>query len=255
MRQSLALALCLAGPVAAQDLAPEVSPRPEDRPAEEAVVVEDAVAKDEALSPGQGGQRDLLVLAPDEMAACLAALDDLGVVYREVDPIVPQDDADCGIVQPVEVTEIAPGVAVLPAAQVRCPTALSLAEWVRDFVLPASARLDDRGALTAIESGSGYVCRRRNNQPDGKLSEHAFGNAFDVMGFQFAEGPPIKVEPREADGTMAEAFQDAVRASACLEFSTVLGPGSDAFHDDHLHFDIVERSRGYRLCEQGGGAD
>jgi hypothetical protein len=74
------------------------------------------------------------------------------------------------------------------------------------------------------------------------------------MGFTFAEGPPIAVEPREAQGTMAEAFQDAVRASACLDFSTVLGPGSNASHADHLHLDVIERSRGYRLCEQGGGA-
>jgi hypothetical protein len=29
----------------------------------------------------------------------------------------------------------------------------------------------------------------------------------------------------------------------------VLGPGSDAFHDDHLHLDLAERRGGYRLCQ------
>ena len=250
----IALLCCLGGPVWAQDAAPETSERPEVRPAG-AEVVADAVAPQEAASPGTGGQRDLLVLSPDEMAACLATLDDLGVSYSEVEPILPDDDRDCGIVQPLEITEAVPGVALVPPATLRCPTAVSLARWVTDFVQPAAGRLDDRGALTAIETGSGYICRRRNNAPDGKLSEHAFGNAVDIMAFRFEEGPAIAVEPREAEGTMAEAFQDAVRASACLEFSTVLGPGSDASHDDHLHFDIVARNRGYRLCEQGGAAE
>ena len=108
------------------------------------------------------------------------------------------------------------------------------------------------GVLSAIENGSDYTCRRRNNSQDGRLSEHAFGNAIDVMGFVFDDGTRIAIEPREAEGTMVEAFQDSVRAAACLEFSTVLGPGSNASHDDHLHLDIMDRNGGYRLCEQGG---
>jgi hypothetical protein len=51
---------------------------------------------------------------------------------------------------------------------------------------------------------------------------------------------------------MAEAFQDAVRGAACMDFSTVLGPGSNASHADHLHLDIIARTSGYRLCEQSG---
>ena len=131
----------------------------------------------------------------------------------------------------------------------RCPTALALAAWVQDFVLPAAGRLSDRGALTAIENGSGYICRRRNDQVDGALSEHAFGNAFDVMGFRFEKGPPLRIEHSSPQGSMTDAFQAAVRATACLDFATVLGPGSNAFHDDHLHLDIIARDNGFRLCE------
>jgi hypothetical protein len=129
---------------------------------------------------------------------------------------------------------------------------VALAQWTRDFVAPAANRLG-RGDVTALRGDSGYTCRRRNNQPDGELSQHAFGNAFDLTAFAFAEGDPLSIEPRARAGTIEESFQDAVRASACMEFTTVLGPGSDAYHDDHLHLDVVERSAGFRLCEQGQG--
>ncbi|WP_323765004.1 extensin family protein [Marinovum sp.] len=183
------------------------------------------------------------------LAACHAALDDLGVSYREIDPIAEPEDAGCGIRQPVEVTGLPGGVALEPTGQMRCETALALAQWVQDFALPASEALPERGRLSAIEQGSTYVCRRRNNAPDGKLSEHAVGNGVDIMSFRFAEGPPIPVMPRERDGTMAEAFQDAARATACLHFTTVLGPGSDEAHADHLHLDVLARRGGFRLCQ------
>jgi hypothetical protein len=29
----------------------------------------------------------------------------------------------------------------------------------------------------------------------------------------------------------------------------VLGPGSDGYHEDHVHVDLAERRGGYRVCE------
>jgi hypothetical protein len=29
----------------------------------------------------------------------------------------------------------------------------------------------------------------------------------------------------------------------------VLGPGSDGYHEEHIHLDIAERSHGYRICQ------
>ena len=75
------------------------------------------------------------------------------------------------------------------------------------------------------------------------------GNGIDITGFRFASGAPIPIQPRERDGGMAEAFQDTVRATACLHFTTVLGPGTDATHSDHLHLDVIARSSGFRLCQ------
>ena len=37
--------------------------------------------------------------------------------------------------------------------------------------------------------------------------------------------------------------------SACTRFSTVLGPGSDWYHEDHIHLDLMERRNNYRICQ------
>ncbi|HKD27934.1 MAG TPA: extensin family protein [Xanthobacteraceae bacterium] len=44
---------------------------------------------------------------------------------------------------------------------------------------------------------------------------------------------------------------DAVRSAACGWFTTVLSPGADAAHTDHLHVDMAQhgtRDR-YRICQ------
>lgn len=183
-----------------------------------------------------------------EFAACRAALDVYGAAYEIADRI-ESADAGCGVVRPLRVTEIVPGVVLRPPARMRCETARALAEWVSGFVVPAATHLPDRRRLTGLDHGSVYVCRRRNNSGSGRLSEHAFGNAVDVMGFRFAGGDGLTVEPREGEGDAEEAFQQAVRAAACLSFTTVIGPGTDAAHADHLHLDVKVRRRGYRLCQ------
>jgi hypothetical protein len=42
-----------------------------------------------------------------------------------------------------------------------------------------------------------------------------------------------------------------VRQAACGWFTTVLGPGSDEAHHDHLHVDIQQHgsSDRYRICQ------
>ena len=37
--------------------------------------------------------------------------------------------------------------------------------------------------------------------------------------------------------------------SVCARFSTVLGPGSDWYHEDHIHLDLMERRNNYRICQ------
>ncbi|KAF0674798.1 extensin-like domain-containing protein [Profundibacterium mesophilum] len=274
----LAGALTLAVPLGAQtQAAPDSSPRPQDRPEDRPVRVDapeetpeetpeaapedgtddagieaPASAAPEATPaptpvPDEPPAWEALEESPEELAACLAALDRRGTVYARIAPR-REEDRDCGIANPLEISEILPGIAMEPDAVMRCQTALATATWIEDFVQPATAILEGRGALVSVRHGSSYVCRRRNNLPAGKLSEHSFGNAVDIMGFEFEEGAFLPIEPRARAGTVEEAFQRAVRGTACLSFTTVLGPGTDAYHDDHLHFDVKARRGAYRLC-------
>lgn len=191
--------------------------------------------------------------APEEAAAlreCKAALARLGAKFEQQTSIVATEPEEngCGIDVPFQVSEILPGVALAPETRMRCAVALNLARWVKSVVRPA-ARTLKLGRLTGITHASTYACRPRNNVEDAKISEHAKGNAIDIASFTFEDGTVIEIAPREGDGDLSEIFQKAVGSGACLHFTTVLGPGADPYHNDHLHLDIVRRESGYRLCQ------
>src|SRR5262249_16789355 len=45
------------------------------------------------------------------------------------------------------------------------------------------------------------------------------------------------------------SLREKLRQSACSRFSTVLGNGADAYHDSHIHLDLLERSNRYKICQ------
>ena len=186
-----------------------------------------------------------------EFAACRLALSMLGSRYTVEPPVTDPDDRNCGIARPLRVTHVLADVALSGNPVMRCDTARALGLWTRDFLLPATALMPGAPRLAALETGPAYTCRDRvgTGAVDPKPSEHGFGNAIDVTGFRLAGAEPMPVAPRGGDGDSAESFQRAARATACLLFSTVLGPGSNAAHDDHLHLDVARRGGGWRLCE------
>ena len=49
--------------------------------------------------------------------------------------------------------------------------------------------------------------------------------------------------------SVAKSLREKLRQSACARFSTVLGNGADAYHDSHVHLDLIERSNHYRICQ------
>jgi hypothetical protein len=51
------------------------------------------------------------------------------------------------------------------------------------------------------------------------------------------------------DRGVAREQREAVLHSVCARFTTVLGPGSDWYHEDHIHLDLAERRSGYRICQ------
>lgn len=134
-----------------------------------------------------------------------------------------------------------------PEATLTCPMVAWLDDWLATAVQPAALAWMGQGVKEIRTAGS-YACRRRNHQPGAKLSEHAFGNAIDIMSFVFADGSVTTVKGGWRGGTPSEqGFLRDVLNSACGKFRTVLGPGSDAFHYDHFHLDLARHdARGQR---------
>lgn len=150
----------------------------------------------------------------------------------------------CGAIQPLDVSATAGGrVSLKPAATLRCPMVPAVEHWVQTVVEPA-ARYYLRGELVGLKVAASYGCRPMNNQSGAKLSEHGFANALDVSGFQLADGRVVTVKGGWSGQADERAFLLAVHDGACKTFTTVLGPKSDAFHQDHFHVDLARHGRG-----------
>ncbi len=134
-------------------------------------------------------------------------------------------------------------VAVLPPATLRCPMAQQLAEWVREDVAPSMKKFGP--PLRVLDNFDSYSCRGRNNVRAAQLSEHGKADAIDVRDFGLADGREIGLTDIHAD----KDWRDATRLSACARFSTVLGPGSDGYHEEHIHLDLAERRNNYKVCQ------
>ena len=164
----------------------------------------------------------------------------------------------CGLEHPFKVSATANGtVAVTPPATIGCPMTASVDRWMARSVQPA-ARAYFGSRVVEIRQIASYGCRTRNSR-GAAMSEHAFGNALDVAAFRLADGREVNVYRHWWRGPpAARAFLQAAFAGACAEFYTVLGPGSDAYHANHFHLDLLRTNarNGRHYCQPSpyGGA-
>ncbi len=154
----------------------------------------------------------------------------------------------CGSPRPLNLKKLKGGIWIDGDVVVRCEMALALARWTSDVLIP-SAQLHLNARPAKLNISTSYKCRRRNNNPQARLSEHAFANGIDFMGISFKQISPMKVQARNGSSSAMRAFQAAIRGGACAHFTTVIGPMTNAAHADHLHLDLVQRHSGYRVCE------
>jgi len=134
-------------------------------------------------------------------------------------------------------------VALNPPAVLRCQMAEAVAHFMRDEVAPATAELG--GALAAIVNYNSYECRGRNRVVGARISEHGKGNAIDIRAVRLSTGAEIDW----TSPIVAKDFRERLRLAACGRFNTVLGPGSDGYHENHIHLDLAQRARGYKMCQ------
>ncbi|MFN3606319.1 MAG: extensin family protein [Cypionkella sp.] len=139
----------------------------------------------------------------------------------------------CGVADAVRVTELS-GVRLSQAITVECGTAVALKDWIDRAMRPAFGRRE----VVQLRIAAHYACRGRNNKRGARISEHGKGKAIDVSGFIFSDG---------TEWSILRDYNKQIRTAhkgACGIFGTTLGPGSDGFHEDHLHFDTASYRSG-----------
>lgn len=193
-------------------------------------------------------------------SACPAVLN--GFVKAKHLP--PLFEGQCGERSPLDVAEIA-GVMLTAKAVLNCRMATTLVGWMKGANQTSQDLLGS--SIKKLNASTTYQCRRRNNAPDGKISEHGFANALDIVGFTLEDGRnisllenwPLPKEPAEGEEEKSSPvemtpefeFLKTVRDQACESFTTVLGPESNPLHADHFHFDLGCHGKTcrYKICE------
>ncbi len=187
------------------------------------------------------------------VAECVSKLSALGVsVEAATSPI--NDNGACNIAIPIRIKHVTGRYGLGSEIQfpnqplIDCGLAEPLAHWIGEVVAPVFAA-NFTSPLRAIRTGPGYECRNRDHETTGKLSAHAIGLALDISGFELANGQIISFQ--SGNDPVSDAVLRTIRTAGCGWFMTVLGPGSDAAHANHLHLDIQHHGseERYRICE------
>jgi len=180
---------------------------------------------------------------PSAETECRRQLSRLGVTFTDLAPI--NDGGECRIAHPVRVSRLPGNVELKPAATLTCDMALAFATWTRKELTPA-ARWRYLSGVKTIHQGSSYSCRRIAGTS--VASEHSKGNALDVMRIELRNGNDIDVRKPGWFAFRQKSLLNNVRSGGCQYFNTVLGPGYNAAHADHFHFDIKSRRNGRVAC-------
>jgi hypothetical protein len=176
-------------------------------------------------------------------SACLINPRSLGDVEQGVDI---HESSGCEVRHRYDVNSLA-GVTFSQPATMNCGLTGPLNEWLANTV-QNSAEDSFGERVVGIDVAASYSCRPRNNVRGARMSEHGFGNAIDVAAFTLASGRKVSVLEDYYGARDAQKFLRLVRGEACGEFATVLGPGSDANHRDHIHLDLQNRPSGQSYC-------
>ncbi len=191
--------------------------------------------EDQQYEPSQNGYR---APAPQQRSRLQAAPSPMRPAPLRAPVSVPLGRNAIAAVGPVEIK---------PPATLACPIVSALDRWITDAVQPAAQRWF-RQPVAGIKQISAYSCRGMNGQPGARISEHAFGNALDIASFTLADGRTITVKNGWRGSPEEQGFLRDVQGAACDSFNTVLAPGSNRFHYDHIHVDLMRRSSGHKIC-------
>src|SRR5947209_9689478 len=228
------------GPKLSRTALPASVPLPKARPAD-APAAEPDKSGARKQTPGEPTEQ----AAPPPPSVCRLALTEEIAIAPSIPDI--HGPGDCGGEDLVRLEAVVlPDkrlVSLKPAAILRCTMASAVADWIRTDMADLASRLGT--SISDLDNFDSFECRGRNRVSGARLSEHARANALDVRSLKFANGQSISL----TDRTAPRELRENVLHSMCTRFATVLGPGSDGYHEDHIHLDLMERRNNYKICQ------
>lgn len=220
-------------------------PLPMPRPAEAPAVEQPTPAEADKPAEPEKPAAEQRPAGPPPPSACRLALTDAIAIAPSVPDI--KGPGACGGPDLVHLEAVILAdktrVPLKPGGTMRCTMAAAVADWIRTDMAPLAASLGTR--LVELDNFDSFDCRGRNRVAGAKMSEHGRANALDIRGLKLGNGQSIALTERDTP----RASREQVLRSMCTRFSTVLGPGSDGYHEDHIHIDLAERRGNFKLCQ------
>ncbi|MBX6328238.1 MAG: extensin family protein [Pseudolabrys sp.] len=211
-----------------------VAPAPPSRIAPEPALPDD-IPPDATIPPGGSAAVPVPPASrPPARAAYNAPIDQPARESPRFAP--PRAPFSAAAVPPAELT---------PPATLACPIVSALDRWVSEGVQPAALRWFGSPVVEIRQIGS-YSCRGMVGGSG--ISEHAYGNALDIAAFTLADGRRITVKDGWHGSPEEQGFLHDVQLAACESFTTVLAPGYNIYHYNHIHVDLMRRADGRHPC-------
>lgn len=224
---------------------PASVPLPKPRPAEAPVTEPEKPALTKQAPAAADKPAEQAAAEPPPPSACRLALTEAIAIAPSIPDI--KGVGGCGGEDLVRLEAVVlpdkRRVSVKPAAILRCAMASAVADWIRTDVVPLAVSVGS--TLSDLDNFDSFECRGRNRVVGARLSEHGRANALDIRALKLTNGQSLSL----TDRGVPRELRETILRQMCTRFSTVLGPGSDGYHEDHIHLDLMERRNNYRICQ------
>jgi len=189
-------------------------------------------------------------MSPSDYAGCVSELASQKVVFEQLPSAKDEGCELTGAIKLASVSTSFGNVSLSSKPTMLCSFGRTFSGWVREVAAPLTLGYTGQ-RLAEVETGSAFACRSRYDKPGLIPSEHAKGDAIDIVSFVLADGRRLPVKQQNSDASVSSDLVHALRMTACGYFTTVLGPGADAAHAEHFHFDsgVHGATPNYRICE------
>ncbi|HEY1943044.1 MAG TPA: extensin family protein [Roseiarcus sp.] len=235
--------------------APTVAGGGAPRPGSTSIASAASGAGSVASEPAANSKNAKTLVSTSSMTAsdydeCVSDLTSKGVVFEQPGAVTEEGCQLSGAIKLATVATPFGDVGISGKPTMLCSFGRQFSGWVRDVGAPLALAYTGQ-KLTQIEAAGAFACRARYDKPGAIPSEHAKGDAIDIVAFVLADNRRVFVKQQETDIPRGPDLLRALRTTACGYFTTVLGPGSDPAHENHLHFDsgMHGATPNYRICE------